>query len=342
MHLTLGEIAKKVEGKVIGDENIQITGISGIKEAKKGDITFLANPRYARLLTTTKASAVIVARDVTDSHRALIQTDDPYFAFSKVMGLLANGEVPLARGIHPTAVIGKNVKLGTSIAISAFCVIEDDVEIADGVTVYPQVYIGHHTRIGPDTLIYSHVTIREKITISKNVIIHSGTVIGSDGFGFAPLKGKHHKVPQLGTVVIGDDVEIGANVTIDRGTIGETKIGQGTKIDNLVQIAHNVIVGENSIIIAQTGISGSTVLGKNVVLAGQAGVVGHLKIGDNVKVYAQSGVSKDVPANTCVMGSPAKLHTREKRIEASLRNLPELVKEVHSLKKEVEELKKNS
>ena len=340
MHLTLGEIAKKVEGNVIGDENIVITGISGIKEAQKGDITFLANPRYARLLTTTKASAVIVARGIINSHNALIQTDDPYFAFSKVMGLLANGEVPLSRGIHPTAVMGKNVKIGANIAISAFCVIEDDVEIGDGVTIYPQAYIGHHTKIGYNTLIYSQVTVREKITIGSNVIIHSGTVIGSDGFGFAPFKGKHHKVPQLGTVVIGDDVEIGANVTIDRGTIGETQVKQGTKIDNLVQIAHNVIVGENSIIIAQTGISGSTVLGKNVVLAGQVGVVGHVTIGENAKVTAQSGVTKNIPANSCVMGNPARPHTREKRIEASLRNLPELVKEIQKLKKEVEELKK--
>jgi len=340
MRLTLGEIAKKIDGNVVGDKDIVITGISGIKEARKGDITFLANPRYTSLLSTTKASAVIVARDVMNNHNALIQTDDPYFAFSRVMGLMANGEAPLPRGIHPTAVIGKRVKLGSNIAVSAFSVIEDDVEIGNGATIYPQVYIGHHSRVGSDTLIYSQVTIREKITIGKNVIIHSGTVVGGDGFGFAPFKGKHHKVPQLGTVVIGDDVEIGANVTIDRGTIGETEIKQGTKIDNLVQIAHNVVIGENSIIIAQTGISGSTKLGKNVILAGQAGLVGHLTIGDNVQVCAQSGVTKDVPANTCVMGTPAKIHTREKRIEASLRNLPELVKEIHKLRKEVEELKK--
>ncbi|MBL7170672.1 MAG: UDP-3-O-(3-hydroxymyristoyl)glucosamine N-acyltransferase [Candidatus Omnitrophica bacterium] len=340
MCLTLGEIAKKIDGKVVGDKNTVITGISGIKEAKKGDITFLANPRYARLLSATKASAVIVARDITNTHRALIQTDDPYFAFSRVMGLLANEEVPLPRRIHPTAVIGKRVKLGSNIAVSAFVVIEDDVEIGDGVTIYPQVYIGHHTRIGQDTLIYAHVTIREKVTIGRNVIIHSGTVIGCDGFGFAPFKGKHHKVPQMGTVVIGDDVEIGANVTIDRGTIGETKIGQGTKIDNLVQIAHNVVIGENSIIIAQTGISGSTTLGKNVTLAGQVGVIGHLTIGDNAVVAAKSGVAKSVPANTCVMGIPAREHVRENRVKASMQNLPELVKEIHKLKKEVEELKK--
>ncbi len=340
MRFTVGEIARIIDGKVLGDENIVITGISGIKESKEGDITFLANSRYARLLSTTEASAVIVARDVTNSHGVLIQTDDPYFAFSRVMGLLANGEITLPRGIHPTAVVGKRVKLGNSIAVSAFSVIEDDVEIGDGVTIYPHVYIGHHSIIGPNTLIYSHVTIREKVTIGKKVIIHSSTVIGSDGFGFAPFKGKHHKVPQLGTVVIGDDVEIGANVTIDRGTIGPTEIKQGTKIDNLVQIAHNVSIGENCIVVAQTGISGSTILGRNVILAGQVGLVGHLTIGDNVKVGAKSGVSKSVPANTCVMGIPAKLHTREKRIEASLRNLPELVKEFHKLRKEVEGLRK--
>ena len=341
MRFTVGEIAKTIEGEVCGDENMVITGVAGIKEAQKGEITFLANPRYLSLLSTTKASAVIVARDITDSDRTLIQTEDPYFAFSQVMGLLANDEIPLPREIHPSASIGQRVKLGKNISICAFSVIGDDVEIADGVTIYPQVYIGHHAKIGENTLIYAQVTIREKVTIGKRVIIHSGTVVGSDGFGFAPFKGKHHKVPQLGTVAIGDDVEIGANVTIDRATIGKTEIKQGTKIDNLVQIAHNVVIGENCIIVAQTGLSGSTVLGKNVTLAGQVGLVGHLNIGDNVKVGAKSGVSKDVPANTCVMGIPAKPHMTEKRIEAVLRHLPELVKDINKLKKEIEELKKS-
>ena len=340
MRLTVGEIAKHVQGKVIGDENALITGVAGIKEARKDEITFLANPKYLPLLSTTRASAVIVAGDITDSHRILIQTEDPYFAFSQVMGLLARDEIVLPRGIHPTSVMGRRVKLGNNITISAFSVIEDDVEIGDGVTIYPQVYIGHHARIGANTLIYAQVTIREKVVIGERVIIHSGTVVGSDGFGFAPFKGKHHKVPQLGTVVIGDDVEIGANVTIDRATIGKTEIKQGSKIDNLVQIAHNVVIGENCIIVAQTGISGSTVLGKNVTLAGQVGLVGHLTIGDNAKVGAKSGVSKSVPANTCVMGIPARPHMTEKRIEATLRHLPELVKDINNLKKEIEELKK--
>lgn len=340
MLMSLKEIAELVEGQIIGDENIPITGVAGIKEAGKGDITFVANPRYASLMNTTQASAIIVGSGVENNHRPLIKTEDPYLAFTKVMNLLANGngEAVPPPGIHPTVILGKNVELGSNVSLQPYVVIEDDVQIGDKVTIHPHVYIGRKSRIGDETLIYPQVTIREKIAIGKRVIIHSGTVVGSDGFGFAPVKGVHHKVPQIGTVIVEDDVEIGSNVAIDRGTIGKTVIGKGTKIDNLVQIAHNVVIGENSIIVAQVGISGSATLGKGVTMAGQSGVVGHLTIGDNTTVAARAGVTKSLPPNLLVSGFPAKPHEKEKRIKASLQRLPQLCKTLSRLLKRVAKL----
>ena len=340
MLMSLKKIAELVDGRVIGDENITITGVAGIKEAWEGDITFVANSRYASLMNTTRASAIIVGSEVENNHRPLIKTKEPYLAFTKVMNLLANGngEVVPPSGIHPTVILGKNVELGSNISLQPYVVIEDDVQIGDKVIIYPHAYVGRKSRIGDEALIYPHVTIREKIAIGKRVIIHSGTVVGSDGFGFAPAKGVHHKVLQIGTVIVEDDVEIGANVTIDRGTIGKTIIGKGTKIDNLVQIAHNVVIGENSIIVAQVGISGSTVLGKGVTMAGQSGVAGHLTIGDNTAVAARAGVTKSLPPNSLVSGFPARPHEKEKRIKASLQRVPELCKTLGQLLKRVARL----
>ena len=340
MLISLREVAELVDGEVEGDPNIVITGVAGIKEAREGDITFIANTRYASLMDSTRASAIIVSRDVVNGKRPLVRTEEPYLAFTKVMNLQVNGngELALALEVHPHAIIGEGVKLGKNVAISAYAVITDGAEIGDRVTIHPFVYVGYRSKIGDETLIYPHVTVREKVSIGKRCIIHSGTVIGSDGFGFAPVKGIHHKVPQIGTVIVEDDVEIGANVAVDRGTIGKTQIGKGTKIDNLVQIAHNVVIGENSIIVAQVGISGSAVLGKGVTVAGQAGVAGHLTIGDNTVAAARAGVTKDIPGNTCVSGFPAKPHEREKRIKAVLGRLPVLSKTVSQLRKKVEEL----
>jgi UDP-3-O-[3-hydroxymyristoyl] glucosamine N-acyltransferase len=228
--------------------------------------------------------------------------------------------------------------LGKDVAIGPYVVVEDNVSIGDKSIIYAGCFIGHHTRIGRDTFIYPHVSIRERISIGNRVIIHCGTVIGSDGFGFATIKGLHHKIPQIGTVQIGDDVEIGANVTIDRARFDKTVIGNGTKIDNLVQIAHNVIIGENSIIVAQAGISGSTTIGKGVTLAGQAGLVGHITIGDGAVVAAQAGVTKSVPPNVTVSGYPARQHDAAKKVNACVQNLPKLYAKVEELKKKIEEL----
>ncbi len=340
MKTTLKEIAKLIDGTIIGNEEINITGISGIKEAKKGDITFIANSKYMSLMDATNASAIITSSDVDSGPKTIIKTDNPSLAFSRLVSLLAPNEDKHPEGIHSTAIVGNNVKLGKNVAIQAYVVVEDYAEIDDNTVLYSGVYLGHHAKIGKNCIIYPSVSIRERVTIGDRVIIHSGSVIGSDGFGFATVKGVHHKIPQIGTVAIEDDVEIGANVTIDRARFDKTVVGRGTKIDNLVQIAHNVIIGENSIVVAQAGISGSTVIGKEVILAGQSGVVGHVNIGDGAIVAAQAGVTKSVPPNTKVSGYPAKPHSIAKRVNACVQRLPEMMKTIKELQNRIEELEK--
>lgn len=339
MGKTLKELAEFVNGELVGDENIMISGVSGIREACEGDITFLANPKYLPFLEKTQASAVVTGRDVTVRDKALIRTENPSLAFVKIVSFISPDRSVHPKGIHPSVVIGKNVSLGKGVAIGPYTVIEDNAKIGDGSIIYSGCFIGHDVEIASHALIYPNVSLRERIHIGKNVIIHSGTVIGSDGFGFVTVEGRHHKVPQVGTVVIEDDVEIGANVAIDRARFDQTVIGRGTKIDNLVHIAHNVTIGENSIIVAQVGISGSAAIGKGVTLAGQVGIVGHVQIGDNAVVMAQSGVSKSIPAGTYVWGYPAKPQETAKRVNACVQNLPRLYKTVTELKKTIEELK---
>jgi UDP-3-O-[3-hydroxymyristoyl] glucosamine N-acyltransferase len=338
MKLTLQEIARLVNGELVGDPKTVITGISGIKEAKEGDITFLANSKYLSLLHHTKASAIITSRDISNSSKPLIRTESPSLAFAKVVSLVLPDDTKRPSGLHPTAIVSPTAKLGKNVAVGAYTVIDDKAQIGEGTIIYSGCYIGSNTKIGKDCLIYPHVSIRERIEIGDRVIIHCGTVIGSDGFGFAAVKGVQEKIPQIGTVLVEDDVEIGANVTIDRARFDKTIIGRGTKIDNLVQIAHNVIIGENCIIVAQAGISGSTVLGKNVTLAGQAGLVGHINIGDGAICAAQSGVTKSVPPNTMVSGYPAKPHEVAKRVNACVQSLPELYKKIKELEDKVKEL----
>ncbi|MCM8811473.1 MAG: UDP-3-O-(3-hydroxymyristoyl)glucosamine N-acyltransferase [Candidatus Omnitrophica bacterium] len=336
----LKELARLVSGEVVGDGNTLITGICGIKEARAGDITFIANSKYQHLLQTTQASAVITSRDVQTAPKPIIRTDNPSLAFSKLVSHFVPSVQKHPSGVSPRAFIGKGVRVGKGAAVGPFAVVEEGASIGDRTVVYAGAYIGRDASVGNDCLIYPHVTIRERVEIGHRVIVHSGSVIGSDGFGFATVQGVHHKIPQIGTVIVEDDVEIGANVTIDRARFGKTLIGRGTKIDNLVQIAHNVIVGPNSILVSQSGISGSTVLGSNVVLAGQAGLVGHITIGDNVMVGGQSGVTKSVPPNTHVWGIPAKPLAKAKRINAVVQRLPELHKTVEMLEQRIEELER--
>ena len=338
MRKTLKEIAELIGGEVLGDASVVITGVCGIREASEGDITFLANPKYLPLLELTRASAVITSPDVNSTAKPLVRTENPSLAFAKMVSLVAPEDIRHPSGIHPASVIAKSAKIGRNVGIGACAVIEENASIGDDTVVYAGCFIGHDTKVGKKTVLYPNVSVRERITIGDRVIIHSGTVIGSDGFGFATIDGVHHKIPQVGTVVIEDDVEIGANVTIDRARFDKTAIGQGTKIDNLVQIAHNVIIGKNCLIVAQAGISGSTVLGDGVILAGQVGLVGHVKIGDGAVIMAQSGVSKDVPAGAMMMGYPAKPLEVYRRVNACVQNLPKLFDTVNALKKKIEAL----
>jgi UDP-3-O-[3-hydroxymyristoyl] glucosamine N-acyltransferase len=338
MRKTLKEIAELIGGEVLGDGNVVITGVCGIREASEGDITFLANPKYLPLLESTRASAVITSPDVSSASKPLLRTQNPSLAFATMVSLVAPEDIKHPKGIHPASVIAASATIGRNAAIGACVVIEENAFIGDDTIIYPGCFIGHDARIGAKTLVYPNVSIRERVSIGNRVIIHSGTVIGSDGFGFATIDGVHHKIPQVGTVVVEDDVEIGANVTIDRARFDKTVVGAGTKIDNLVQIAHNVIIGKHCLIVAQAGISGSTVLGDGVILAGQVGLVGHIKIGDGAIIMAQSGVSKDVPAQAMMMGYPAKPHEVYRRVNACVQNLPKLFDTVAALKKKIEAL----
>jgi len=339
MRKTLKEIAGIVGGQVHGDEDTVISGISGIKEAEEGDITFLANPKYLSFVQTTRASAIITGPDVEITAKPTIRTDNPSLAFTKLISWLSAGQIiPHPKGIHPTVIIAKTARIGKEVAIGPYAVIEEGVFVGDKTVIYAGCYIGPKTKIGRDCLIYPNVSIRENTEIGERVIIHCSSTIGSDGFGYLTIEGIQQKIPQLGIVVIEDDVEIGANVAIDRARFDKTVIGKGTKIDNLVHIAHNVIIGKNCLIVAQVGISGSTTLGNNVVLAGQVGIVGHVTIGDNSIVMAQSGVSKSVPADTMMWGYPAKPADEAKRVNACVQALPRMHKALMELKKKVEEL----
>jgi UDP-3-O-[3-hydroxymyristoyl] glucosamine N-acyltransferase len=308
MQMTVSQIADFLDGKVLGDGKVIIKGVCGIREAKQGDITFLANPRYNHLVSRTHASAIITSRKIDYSLKPLIQVDNPSLAFANIVNKFHPKKAVHPKGIHPTAIIAKSAKLGRGVAIGAYTIVEENVVIQDNTVIYPGCYIGRDVQVGENTLIYANVSIREEVALGNRVVIQSGSVIGSDGFGFITQEGRHQRVPQTGTVVIEDDVEIGANVTVDRARFDKTVIAKGTKIDNLVQIAHNVAIGENCFIVAQVGISGSTTIGNNTVLAGQAGVTGHISVGDNVVVGAQAGVTKPVPSGVMVSGYPAKPH----------------------------------
>ncbi len=287
------------------------------------------------MIEATKALAVIGPNGTKASGKSLVLVENPSLAFAEVVSFVLGEQEHQVKGIHPTAIIASDARIGKNVAIGAYTVIESKAVIGDDTIIYHGCFIGHETVIGARSLVYPNVVVRERITIGQRAIIHSGTVIGSDGFGFAEVEGVHHKIPQVGTVVIEDDVEIGANVAIDRARFDKTFIGQGTKIDNLVQIAHNVTIGRNCIIVSQAGISGSVDIKDGAVLAGQAGIAGHLTIGEGAVVAAQAGVTKSIPAHTFVSGYPAKPHERAKKVNAALQRLPEYIKTINELKARV-------
>ncbi|MGA2192869.1 MAG: UDP-3-O-(3-hydroxymyristoyl)glucosamine N-acyltransferase [Nitrospirota bacterium] len=339
MEKTLRELAELSGGELEGDGSINIKGVSGIREAGPGDITFLANPKYLKELHATKAAAVIAAPGVDVGGRAAIRAKNPYFVFAKILTAFSPakkypGVVMAGAQIEP----GAEIADGVTVFPGAY--IRGGARIAGNTVIYPGVFVGEGSVIGSGCILYPNVVVRDKVIIGDRVTIHGGSVIGGDGFGYATEDGRHYKIPQIGGVVIEDDVEIGSNVTIDRGALGDTVIKRGTKIDNLVMIAHNVVVGEDSILVAQVGISGSTELGHHVVLAGQVGLVGHLHIGDGVKVGAQSGVMNDLEPWEAYTGSPALPHREFLKIQAVMRRLPEMRKQLNEITKKLERLEK--
>ena len=337
---TLQQLADLIGGEVSGDAKLVISGIASIEKAREGEITFIAQSKYLPKARETKASAIIAAETIAGIDKPFILIDNPYSAYAKIATFFHPHPQPKP-GIAENTIVGEETNIGKGASIYPFVFIGKKVTIADGVIIYPHTFIGDETCIDEGTIIYSSVSIRERCRIGKRVIIHAGTVIGSDGFGFAPDGNRYHKIPQIGTVQIDDDVEIGANNTIDRGALGTTWLKRGVKTDNLVHVAHNVVVGEDTLLVAQVGISGSTTIGKHVTLAGQVGVVGHLEIGDNTMVGAKTGVSGSVPADTVVSGYPHMPHRQWLKSSRCFPLLPEMRKTLKSLEermKQVEEL----
>ena len=339
---TLAELATELGGRVVGDDSILIRGVAGIREAQPGDVTFLANSRYEGYLTETRASAVICDHQPRVAPVTLLQVDHPYLAFQKAVRLFRPELYQPLPGVHPTAVVSAAAHIGENASVGPHCTVEPGARIGANTVLMAGCYVGVQATIGEGCLLYPRVVVREECVLGDRCILHSGAVIGADGFGFAFDAGRYHKVAQVGNVVVGDDVEIGANTTVDRATTDSTRIGDGTKIDNLVQIGHNVVIGRHCIIVAQVGISGSTELEDYVTIGGQAGIVGHVKLGRGVQIGAQSGVTKSVPADTTVFGTPASPLPLVKRLNAYLQRLPLLFDRTKTLESRIAKLEEQN
>ena len=340
MEFSAQQIAELLNGEIVGNSEVIVNKLSKIEEGEFESLSFLANLSYAEHLYSTDASIVIINKDFNldkpvKETCTLIRVDDAYQCFAQLLetyNQIKNNKT----GIEKQSYISESVKLGENIYVGAFAYIGDNVSIGNNVKIYPNSYIGDNVTIGNDTIVYSGVNILQDCIIGNNCTFDSGVIIGGDGFGFAPNSdNNYNKVPQIGNVIIEDHVDIGTNSCIDRATLGSTIIKKGVKIDNLVQIAHNVVIGENTVIAAQSGIAGSTKVGKNCMLGGQVGLVGHIKIGDGVKIAAQSGVSRDIPDNEIVQGSPAFSYRDYKRSYAGFKNLPSTISRLNELEKKV-------
>lgn len=343
MQFSAAQIASLINAKVEGDAEAVVHSFGKIEEARQGQLAFLANPKYEEYLYTTGASIIIVheQQELREPLRAtLLKVADPYTAFATLLSTYQEMVAQQMTGIQEPSFIAKTATLGENVFVGAFAFIGENVRVGNNVKIYPSVYLGNNVRIGDNSILHPGVRVYHDCVIGCQVNIHAGTVIGSDGFGFAPqTDGSFKKVPQIGNVVVEDRVEIGANCTIDRATMGSTLIRSGAKLDNLIQIAHNVEVGHNTVIAAQAGVSGSTKIGNNVMIGGQAGIVGHIQIADNAKINAQSGVSKSIKnPGTAVTGSPAFDYTSALRSQAVTRNLPELEKRITELENLVKQL----
>jgi UDP-3-O-[3-hydroxymyristoyl] glucosamine N-acyltransferase len=332
---TLTELAAKVGGEVEGDGRVCVKSAAPIETAGPDQICFVANDKYLKHLNTTTAGAVVLAPAVPCDRIPVIRHPNPYLAFAQIVDVLYPETPGVPAGIDPTAVVHKEAAIDPSAGIGPLCHIGRGAVVGAGTQLLSSVFLGDNVRLGANCLIYPGVRIMYECRIGDRVILHAGVVIGADGFGFAESPTGLKKIKQVGWVEVGDEVEIGANTTVDRGALGPTRIGSGTKIDNLVQIGHNVEIGRHCIIVSQVGISGSTKLGNGVVLAGQVGVVGHIELGDGVQVGAQSGVPRSIPPGRKVFGYPAREIMEAKRIEASLTRLPDLLKRVRKIEKKL-------
>jgi UDP-3-O-[3-hydroxymyristoyl] glucosamine N-acyltransferase len=344
MEFSASTIAGFLKGEVEGNPNVVVNTIAKIEEGQPGALSFLANPKYEQYIYTTKSSIVLVNKSFVPNAKieaTLIKVEDAYNAFASLLRLVDQAR-PRKKGIHPTAIVEPGAKVGKDAYLGAYAYIGDNCVIGDNCSVYPHAYIGDGTKLGNNCTIYSGVNIYHDCVLGEGVTIHAGTVIGSDGFGFAPQsENEFMKIPQLGNVVIEDHVEIGANVAIDRATMGSTFIRRGVKLDNLIQVGHNVEIGENTVIAGQTGVAGSTKIGSNCMIGGQVGFAGHIKIADGTKIGAQSGIPGDVKKeNQILLGYPAIDHRDFLRSAIIYKRLPELKTKIDTLEKEVEQLKK--
>lgn len=343
MDFSAQQIASFVQGEIVGDADVTVNTFAKIEEGKPGSITFLSNPKYEHFIYDTDASIVLVNRDFIPEKpikATLIKVDNAYETLAKLMTLYEQSKTQ-NKGIASTAIIAKSAKIGKDVYIGAYVVIDDDVVIGDDTQIYPHTYVGKNASVGEGSLIYSGVNIYHDCQIGNHVTLHSGVVIGADGFGFAPTPEGYNKIPQIGNVIIEDNVEIGANTCVDRATMGSTIVHKGVKLDNLIQIAHNDEIGANTVMAAQAGVAGSAKVGEWCVIAGQVGITGHLTVGNHVILGPQSGIISSIKDNSRLIGSPPMEEKPFFKSQAVLRKLPDMYRELNALRKELDELKKN-
>lgn len=342
MEFSAKQIAEYIHGTIIGDENATVHTFAKIEEGIAGALSFLSNPKYTHYIYNTQSSIVLVNKDFEPEYEikaTLIKVDNAYESLAKLM-MLYEASLPKKQGIDPLASVATNAKIGNNVYIGAFACIEEGAEIGDNTYIHPHVTVGCNAKVGANTILYPNVTIYHDCRVGNNCILHAGSVIGADGFGFAPTENGYEKIPQIGIAILEDDVEIGANTCVDRATMGATIIRKGVKLDNLIQIAHNVEVGSHTVMASQVGIAGSTKIGERCTFAGQVGVAGHITIGDHVTVGAQSGIPGNIKSGTTLMGYPAIDPKQFARSAVIYKKLPDMYTELGCLKREIEELKK--